>query len=90
MQEFREIKIINTADVLLDLHSVEKCYKTRSRFLRINQHFFREINVFTKEVTKQLISRKEFCVIAFCSTFPHCDLFKINLINFPKFNLTKI
>ena len=38
-------------------HSVEKCYKTRSRFLRKNQHFFREINVFTKKVTKELISR---------------------------------
>ena len=36
--------------------SVEKFYKKRSRFLRENQHFFREINVFTK-VTKELISR---------------------------------
>ena len=32
-------------------HSVEKCYKKRSRFLRKNQDFFRQINVFTKEVT---------------------------------------
>ena len=31
-----------------DSHSLEKYYKARSRFLRINQHFFREINVFTK------------------------------------------
>ena len=47
---------------------VSKCYKTRSQFLRKNQHFFREINVFTKE----LISRIFICVITFCSTFPHC------------------
>ena len=41
----------------LSPHSVEKSSKTRSRFLRKNQHFFRQINVFTKEVTKELISR---------------------------------
>ena len=29
-----------------------ECYKTRSRFLRKNQHFFRQINVFTKEITR--------------------------------------
>ena len=38
-------------------HSVENYYKMRSRFLRKNQQFFRQINVFTKEVTKKLISR---------------------------------
>ena len=41
-------------------HSVEKCYKMRSWFLRKNQHFFRQINMFTKEVTKEMISRKIF------------------------------
>ena len=55
-------------------HSVEKCYKTRSRFLRKNQHFFREINFFTIEVAKDLISRNLFCMIAFCRTFPHCTV----------------
>ena len=33
-------------------HSVAKSSKTRSPFLRENQHFFRQINVFTKEVTR--------------------------------------
>ena len=46
---------------------VEKYYKTLSRFLR-------EINVFTKELTKELISRTFLTVIAFYSTFPHCVL----------------
>ena len=54
------------------LHSVEKSSKTRSPFLRKNCHFFRQINAFTKEVTKELISRNFFSVIAFYSTFPHC------------------
>ena len=36
-----------------------------------NQHLFRQINVFTKEVTKELISQKIFEVIAFSSTFHH-------------------
>ena len=37
--------------------------------------FFRQINAFTKEITKELISRNILCVIAFymySSTFPHC------------------
>ena len=41
----------------LGRHSVEKYNKTRSRFLGKNQHFFRQITVFTKEVTNELISR---------------------------------
>ena len=49
-------------------HSVEITTKRRSQFLRKNRHFFRQINVFTKE----LISRIFFSVIAFYSTFPHC------------------
>ena len=66
---------------VITLHSVEKSSKTRSPFLRENQHFpvkstfSRQINVFTKEVTKELISRKFFSVIAFYSIFPHCALF---------------
>ena len=47
---------------LLNLHSVEKYYKMRSWFLRKNLHFFREIDVLSKEVTKELISRNFFCV----------------------------
>ena len=39
---------------------MEKCYKKRSRILRKNQHFFRQINAFTKELTKELILRKIF------------------------------
>ena len=54
-------------------HSVEKSSKTRSPFLRENCHFFRQINVFTKEVTKEMISRKFLSVIAFYSTFIHCE-----------------
>ena len=51
---------------------MEKYNKTRSRFLEKNQHFFRQITVFTKEVTKELISRNFLSMIAFYSTFPHC------------------
>ena len=47
--------------------SVEKLSKTRSLFFRKNQHFIHQINVFTKEVTKELISRKFLRVIAFYS-----------------------
>ena len=52
---------------------MEKSSKTRSLFLQKNQDFFRQINGFTKEVTKELISRKFLSLIAFYSTFPHCD-----------------
>ena len=55
----------------MNTHSVEKYYKTHSRFLGKNQHFFRQITLFTKEVTKELISRNFLSVIAFYSTFPH-------------------
>ena len=50
------------------LFSVEKYHKTRSRFLRKNQHFFRQTNVLNKQVqvTKELISRNFLSVIAFC------------------------
>ena len=33
-------------------HSVEKSYKKRSRFLRKNQHFFRQINILLKKLIK--------------------------------------
>ena len=33
---------------LYQLHSVEKYHKTRSLFLRKNEHFLRQINVFNK------------------------------------------
>ena len=50
-------------------HSVEKSSKTRSLFLRKNHHFSRQIDDFTKEVTKELISRKFLSVIVFYSAF---------------------
>ena len=62
---FRQISVLLS-------HSVENYYKMRSRFLRKNWHFFRQINVFTEEVTKELISRNFLRVIAFYRTFPHC------------------
>ena len=64
-------------------HSVEKCYKPRSRFLRKNQHSFREINVHTKEVTKELISRNFFCVIAFCKKVLDSTKFLLAENHFP-------
>ena len=36
------------------LHNVEKSSKPRSLFLRKNHYFFRQTNVFTKEVTSYL------------------------------------
>ena len=42
----------------------------QSRFLLKNEEIFRQMNVFTKEVTKELISRNILSVIAFYSTFP--------------------
>ena len=61
-------------EIRAGLHSVEMSSKTRSPFLRENQNFFRQISVFTKEVAKELISRKFLSVNAFYSTFPHCGL----------------
>ena len=49
--------------------AVEKYYKTYQNFYG-NQRLFRQINVFTIEVTKDLISRKFFSLIAFYRTFP--------------------
>ena len=44
--------------------NVEKYHcLTQSQFLRRNHHFFRQINVFTKDVTKELISRKFLSVL---------------------------
>ena len=57
--------------ILMFNNSVEKYYKKRSRFFRKNQHLYRQINVFTKEVSKVLISRNFFSVIVFSSIFPH-------------------
>ena len=45
---------------------MEKLSKTRSLFLQKNEHFFRQMNVFTKA----LISRNFLSVIAVYSTFP--------------------
>ena len=65
-QKFREINFFT-----FRTHSVEKSSITRSLFLPKIQHFFRQINVFTKEDTKELISRKFLSVIVFYSIFPH-------------------
>ena len=43
-------------------------FRVHCQEMRKNQHIFREINVCTKEVTKELISRKYLNVIAFYST----------------------
>ena len=53
----RKITKVNLAHIKLYLHSVEKYYKTRPQFLRKNQHFFSQVNAFTKELTKELISQ---------------------------------
>ena len=50
----------------LKVQSVEKYRKTRSQFLRKNQHFFRQINVSTKEVHSVEKSSKNY------RPFPHC------------------
>ena len=55
---------------IVELHTVEKSSKTRSPLLRKKHNFFRQINIFTKEVTKELISRKFFSVNAFYCIFP--------------------
>ena len=76
---------------------MEKLSKTRSPFLRENTQFFRQINVFTKEVTKELISRKFFerdLVSYYFSTvhtasLQHCEHTLWKRIN-GKFALTKI
>ena len=69
------VKSIIACLLALKVHtSVEKYRKTRLQFLRKNQHFFRQINVFTKEVTNELISRNFLSVIAFYSTFPHSEV----------------
>ena len=50
----------NNMECILGSHSAvwkNIRYKTISWFLRINQHFSRQINVFAKEVTRELISR---------------------------------
>ena len=81
-QKFREIKFLLKSftlswfDEKKNLHGSEflvypHCETRRLPFLRKNQNFFRQINDFTKEVTKELISRK--ILIAFYSTFPHCN-----------------
>ena len=55
-------------------HSEEKKYITQSRFSRDNQHIFRQINYFTEEVTKKLISRKIFWCDCVLHAFPHCAI----------------
>ena len=52
--------------------SRQKRDHTTVMFLRvIKQHFFRQINISTKEITKELISRKFLSVIAFYTGFFH-------------------
>ena len=52
--DFSHILIFSSNQFTLQLHSVEKYFKTRSRFLSKNQHFFREINVFPKELISRI------------------------------------
>ena len=72
VEKFRENDLVCTLHIhtyVRNSTSTEKCYKPRSRFLRKSQHIFRESNVFTKKVTKDLqISRNFFSVIAFFHT----------------------
>ena len=47
----QELRDNNESERIEYLHGVKKYNTTRSRFLRKNQQFFRQINVFTIEVT---------------------------------------
>ena len=61
---------------------MEKYCETRSRFLRKINIFFRQINVLTKEHTKESISRKVLSMIAIFSSFPQCDTKSVNFTIF--------
>ena len=52
-------------------------------FYEKNQHIFRQIIVFTKEITRELISRKIFE----CDTFPRCQCNEIKANNFRQITL---
>ena len=75
LENLREINSFCIGMGQLRMHStvwIYMYYKTRLRFLRKNQHFFRQTNLFTKEVIF-LISRKIIkrdCVSWYFST--HC------------------
>ena len=57
--------------IILKIGKVVK--NTITNFILENQQFFRQINVFTKEVTKEVISRKFLSVTALYRVlFPHC------------------
>ena len=59
------------------VQSVEKTSKTRLITIFTEKSTFsRQTNVFTKEVTKELISRKFLILVAFYSTFPHFAVWK--------------
>ena len=51
--------------------SVRVNFRTFHTFAEKMNIFFRQMNAFTKEVTKELIWRNFLCVIAFYTTFPH-------------------
>ena len=54
------------------LSSYTAVWKSRRKHDHDFYRKIRQTNVFTKEVTKELISRNFFYVIAFFSIFPHC------------------
>ena len=58
--------------ITLDKNFVKANDEKKRKEITNSLTFFRQINGFTKEVTKELISRKFLSVIAFYSTFPHC------------------
>ena len=60
MEKFRENDLVCTLHIHIDTCVIAQVWKSKS------QHIFRESNVFTKKVTKDLqISRNFFSVIAF-------------------------
>ena len=58
-------------------------------FFTENSTLFRQINEFTKEDTKELISRKFFSVMAFYSIFPHSTVWKFRNFTLSTKNFVK-
>ena len=56
------------------LHEKKIVAKVFILLSRKNLHFFRQINVFTKEVTKELMSQKILNVLSFYSLSILCEL----------------
>ena len=67
-----EKNFVKSPNFLQAKYSVENYCKTLSQFLRKNEHFFRQINVFIKELTRKSWFHGNF----WFSTFPHCTVWK--------------